>query len=111
MGRHTIRKRMRTPSRKSHVKKQSAQQEPAQHPIMDLQQSVGNQAVQRLLRSPYIQRKLQVSTPGDQLEQEADQKAESVMHSPAPEQDREKNVGSIGEKKREEPVQAKTAGE
>ena len=79
MGRHSIPRARRTPSRKTHVKKQSAKEQPAQHPIMNLQQSAGNQAVQRLLSSPYIQRKL-VSSSGDQPEQEAgSSKVESAV--------------------------------
>jgi len=107
MARRTIPRPGRTSSRKGHIQKLSAKKQSAQHPITDLQQSAGNQAVQRLLRSPYIQEKLQVSSSGDQLEREADHKAEAVMRSPSPEQDREKTVGSIGEKMREEPIQAK----
>lgn len=49
---------------------------------MKLQQSVGAKAVQRLIESPYIQTKLQVSEPEDQSEKEADDVAESVMRSP-----------------------------
>jgi hypothetical protein len=52
---------------------------------VELQQSIGNQAVQRLIRSPYIQSKLKVSTPGDQFEQEADRVADTVMRMPEPE--------------------------
>jgi len=70
MGRHSVPKTRRTPSRKTHVKKQSAREQPARHPIMNLQQSAGNHTVQRLLSSPYIQRKLQVGS-GDQPEQKA----------------------------------------
>jgi hypothetical protein len=50
---------------------------------MGLYQSVGNQAVQRLLNSGYIQAKLQVSSPGDQYEQEADRVARQVMRAPS----------------------------
>jgi len=35
--------------------------------------------VQRLIRSPFIQAKLQISTPGDRFEQEADRVADTVM--------------------------------
>ena len=50
---------------------------------MGLHQSIGNRAVQRLIRSHYIQAKLQVSSPGDQYEQEADRTAQMVMKSSA----------------------------
>ncbi len=49
------------------------------HPILQLQQKLGNQAVNRLLQT-----KLQVGEPGDIYEQEADQVAASVMHTPVP---------------------------
>ncbi|MDJ0592861.1 MAG: DUF4157 domain-containing protein [Pleurocapsa sp. MO_226.B13] len=49
------------------------------HPILQLQQQLGNQAVSRL-----IQTKLQVGEPGDIYEQEADRVAASVMRTPTP---------------------------
>lgn len=54
------------------------------HPIMQLQQTIGNQAVQCLLRLRMLQAKLSVSQPGDPFEQEADRVAEKVMRMPAP---------------------------
>lgn len=54
------------------------------HPIIQLQQTIGNQAVQRVLRSRTIQPKLAISQPGDSYEQEADQVAEQVMRMPEP---------------------------
>src|SRR5262245_8198179 len=59
----------------------------AHHPavwIHGMQQSVGNQTVQRLLHSGIVQAKLTLSEPGDQYEQEADQVAELVMQMPGP---------------------------
>jgi outer membrane protein OmpA-like peptidoglycan-associated protein len=50
------------------------------HPLLRLQQSIGNQAVGRL-----IQAKLQISRPGDKYEQEADRMADQVMRMPGPE--------------------------
>src|SRR5215211_4665501 len=58
--------------------------------IIHLQQTIGNQAVQRLMRSSTgfdfakigIQPKLKVSQPGDAYEQEADRVAEQVMRMP-----------------------------
>ena len=49
------------------------------HPILQLQQKIGNRAVGRL-----IQAKLRVGQPGDQYEQEADRVAEVVMRMPEP---------------------------
>src|SRR5262249_45247615 len=56
--------------------------------ILRLQQTIGNQAVARLLSqlSPahsLIQAKLTVNAPGDKYEQEADRVAEEVMATPA----------------------------
>ena len=52
-------------------------------PALQLQQMVGNLAVQRLLRSGAIQAKLAISQPGDVYEREADQVAERIMNMPA----------------------------
>lgn len=53
------------------------------HPILALQQSIGNQAVGGLLGSSAIQAKLRVNQPGDKFEREADQTADAVMRAPA----------------------------
>ena len=45
---------------------------------------LGNQSLQRLLRSGAIQASLTVNEPGDRFEQEADRVADSVMRSPKP---------------------------
>jgi hypothetical protein len=49
------------------------------HPILQLQQTIGNRAVNRL-----IQAKLKIGQPGDQYEREADWMADAVMRMPAP---------------------------
>jgi hypothetical protein len=54
------------------------------HPIVQLQEAIGNQAVQRLLRSRAIQPRLAISQRGDIYEQEADRVAEQVMRMPEP---------------------------
>lgn len=54
------------------------------HPILALQRTIGNQAVQRLLLSRQLQAKLQISEPGDKFEREADQVADRVMRMPEP---------------------------
>ena len=51
------------------------------HPILKLQQTIGNQSVQRLLCSGRLQAKLTISQPGDIYEQEADRVADQVMAS------------------------------
>jgi hypothetical protein len=48
-------------------------------PISQLQQTGGNQAVQRLFESGVIQAKLTVGPPNDIYEQEADRVADQVM--------------------------------
>jgi hypothetical protein len=53
------------------------------HPGVELQQRVGNQAMQQLLRNRTIHAKLDVSQPGDPDEQEADAVAARVMRSHA----------------------------
>jgi len=54
------------------------------NPILQLQQTLGNQAVQRLLESRAIQARLKVSRPDDIYEQEADRVAEQVIRMPEP---------------------------
>lgn len=63
---------------------QSARSSLPTHPLIHLQRSIGNRAVQRLINSPYIQAKLQVSTPDDLFEQKADRVADTVMRMPNP---------------------------
>jgi hypothetical protein len=40
--------------------------------ILHLQKTIGNQAVQRLIKSGALQAKLKIGRPGDRYEQEAD---------------------------------------
>jgi hypothetical protein len=56
----------------------------ARHPVLELQRSGGNQIAQRLIRSTLIQAKLQVSTPEDPSEREADRVADTVMRMAQP---------------------------
>jgi hypothetical protein len=56
---------------------ESAWAQPARPPL-------GNQTLQRLLRSGAVQAKLTVNQPGDRYEKEADRVAESVMRMPDP---------------------------
>lgn len=83
MGRETVTTASKTSTPSPFVR----QQPPARstvHPIAKLQKAIGNQAVQRLINSHYIQAKLQISSPGDRFEQEADQVADTVMRMPDP---------------------------
>ena len=52
------------------------------HSLLRLQKTMGNQAVQRLLRDRIIQAKLAVSHPSDAYEREADHIAENVVSAP-----------------------------
>ncbi len=78
--------------------------------ILALQGTVGNRAVNRLLRSdssnlPMIQTKLTISQPGDKYEQEADRVAEQVMRMPEPDLQRQAD-----EEEAEEFLQTKSLG-
>jgi len=53
--------------------------------ILFLQRTIGNQAVQRLIKSGALQAKLRIGQPGDVYEQEADRVADKVMRMPEPE--------------------------
>ncbi|MGA1870534.1 MAG: DUF4157 domain-containing protein [bacterium] len=49
-----------------------------------LHRAIGNQGIQRLVESDFVQAKLKVSQPNDKYEQEADRGAEQVMSIPEP---------------------------
>ncbi len=53
-------------------------------PIMDLQQTLGNQAIQRLYKSGKLQAALKIGQPNDPYEQEADRVADRVVRMPEP---------------------------
>ncbi|MFZ0321983.1 MAG: DUF4157 domain-containing protein [Candidatus Sulfotelmatobacter sp.] len=61
----------------------ASQQGTPLHPLLQLQQQAGNQAVQQLLRSGVIQAKLSISHPDDPEEREADNVAQTIMRAPA----------------------------
>jgi hypothetical protein len=52
--------------------------------VLYLQRTIGNQAVQQLIKSGTLQAKLRIGQPGDKYEQEADREAEQVMRMPEP---------------------------
>ena len=87
---------------KSGLNKQIA---PAQD-ILNLHQTIGNQAVQRLFESGFIQRKLTVGEPNDKYEQEADSVADEVMRMPEPQVQRQSE-----EDEEEEMIQTKPIGD
>ena len=78
--------------RSSYVSGVSSMAMTPQDSILKLQQTIGNQAVQRIMRSKArnngiktgIQTKLKISQPGDVYEQEADRVAEQVMRMSSP---------------------------
>src|SRR5262245_14874914 len=81
MGRRTLRRIKKTRSKRDRIQKQ-ANAPTSSNPLVELQKSVGSHAVQRLIDSPYVQTKLQVSSPEDESEKEADRKADMVMRAP-----------------------------
>lgn len=54
------------------------------HPVLQLQQLLGNQAVQRLLQPKHIQAKLRIGAPDDIYEQETDRSVGQEMSMPDP---------------------------
>lgn len=83
MERQPVAKGKKAPSGNNDPRRQPGRSSAA-HPLLELQRSAGNQAVQSLVRSPFIQAKLQISTPGDPFEEEADRTADTVMRMPEP---------------------------
>jgi uncharacterized protein DUF4157/lysine-specific metallo-endopeptidase family protein len=71
--------------------------------ILFLQRTIGNQAVQRLIKSGTLQAKLKIGQPGDKYEQEADRVADAVMRMPEPGVQRQVEP----EEEEEESLQAK----
>jgi len=74
--------------------------------ILYLQRTIGNQAVQRMVRSGALQAKLSIGQPEDVYEQEADRVADAVMRMPEPGVQRE-----VEPEEEEEKVQAKSLAE
>ena len=60
----------------------SQQADSAIAPILYLQRTIGNQAVQRLFKVGHLQKKLRIGRPIDIYEQEADRVADQVMRMP-----------------------------
>lgn len=70
----------------SHIRKTNYAQSinlPIDH-ILFLQRAIGNQAVQKLIKSEALQSKLKIGKLGDKYEQEADRVADAVMRMPEP---------------------------
>ena len=70
--------------------------------VLNLHQSMGNQAVQRLFESGTIQASLKIGQPNDKYEQEADRVADEVMRMPEPQVQRQTE-----EEEEEEMIQPK----
>ena len=70
----------------SHVRQTGVSRSPDSHvdQILFLQRTIGNQAVQRLIKSRNLQGKLRVGQLGDRYEQEAERMADTVMNKPEP---------------------------
>jgi len=75
--------------------------------ILFLQRTIGNQAVQRLIKSGALQDKLRIGQPGDVYEQEADRVADAVMRMPEPGMQRQVEP----EEEEEDMLQAKPLAE
>ena len=74
-----------TSARKSLAQRHENAAEHSNHvaaPLLWMQKTFGNQAVQRMLRTHLIQAKLTINQPGDEYEQEADRVADAVMQTP-----------------------------
>jgi len=52
--------------------------------VLHLQRAIGNQAVQRLIKSGALQAKLRIGQPGDKYEQEGARATEQMMCMPEP---------------------------
>ena len=85
MERQTATRSHQFPARGGQLHPHPVRSSAAAHPILQLQRSIGNSATQRVLRSPHIQTRLQVGTPGDPLEQEADRVADTALRISEPE--------------------------
>ena len=74
--------------------------------ILYLQRTIGNQAVQRMVRSGALQAKLRIGQPGDVYEQEADRVADAVKWMPEPQVQQQAEE----EEEEEEPIQTELNG-
>jgi len=76
-------KTMSQPSNKNMtIQKKKTSNPKSTSTILQLQQMIGNQGMQRLINSRGIQAKLTIGQPNDQYEQEADRVADTVMSMP-----------------------------
>jgi hypothetical protein len=85
MGKEHLSARDTAPGSKPAIKTKPVKFQNLKHPILQMQQIIGNQALAQMLRANNIQAKLTVGQPNDTYEQEADHVADQVMRMPAPE--------------------------
>ncbi|MEM9215014.1 MAG: hypothetical protein AAGD25_11785 [Cyanobacteria bacterium P01_F01_bin.150] len=85
--------RRRSPSMASSVER-------SVHPMLHLQQTLGNRTVNRL-----IQAKLQVGPSGDAYEQEADRVSATIMRTPSPVQQQTDDDETIQAQRTTSPIQ------
>ena len=78
------RKNQGLPFRRTHQRKKQTKEATSLHPLRHLQNTVGNQAIGRIIQS-----KLKIRQPGDKFEQEADHVADNVMQMPEPQVQRQ----------------------
>lgn len=101
-NRKKVKKPIVQPSKKNMtVNKKKTTLPKVDNDIKTLQNSVGNQALQSMFESGFIQGKLTIGQPNDKYEQEADRVADEVMRMPEPKVQR--NI----EEKEEELIQTK----
>lgn len=81
MGRRTLKRVRRKAAGRDPLQKQLKRSASTTHPLTELQRAVGSGAIRRLIKSPFIQTKLQVTSPEDESENEADRTAQAVMRS------------------------------
>ena len=88
------------------IKRKKASQPLKSHAdrILFLQRTIGNQAVQRLIKSGTLQAKLTIGQPNDNYEQEADRVAE-VMRMPEPKVQRQVEPEEEEEELQRQPIE------
>lgn len=72
MERQSVMKVGKSPARNQPVRQQSAESHLTAHPLVRLQQSIGNHAVQRLISSPFIQARVDGNSPEKPIDEETD---------------------------------------
>jgi len=73
---------LQTPKHIGMIYKKKTDSSKKEHHLLNLQKNMGNQTIQRLINSGFIQTKLTISQPNDRYEQEADNISDKVMQMP-----------------------------